>query len=46
MLRLAAARWLTDLADSGLIIKEKIGRNVIFVNTQLLDMLFTTPLSD
>ncbi|WP_428638580.1 hypothetical protein [Schaalia sp.] len=44
--RQTAARWLTDLAGSGLIVKEKIGRTVIFVNTELLDMLFTTPLSD
>lgn len=41
--RQTAAHWLTDLAESGLIIKERVGRNVIFINNRLLQALFQTP---
>ncbi len=44
--RQTAAKWLTALADAELITKEKIGRNVVFINTQLLDTLFHTPLPE
>lgn len=43
--RQAASRWLNELADAGLLRREKIGRNVIFVNDALLRHLFTTPLA-
>ncbi len=42
--RQTAARWLTDLAGAGLIVKERIGRSVVFINTRLLDTLFRAPL--
>ncbi|MFZ2625004.1 MAG: Fic/DOC family N-terminal domain-containing protein [Propionibacterium sp.] len=44
--RQTAALWLTDLADSGLIIKERVGRNVVFINNSLLQTLFRTPLPE
>ncbi|WCC80449.1 Fic family protein [Cutibacterium equinum] len=44
--RQTASRWLTLLANSGLITKEKIGRHVLFINTELLSMLFHTPLPE
>lgn len=42
--RQTASRWLTELADAGLIAKERLGRSVVFVNTRLLETLFHTPL--
>ncbi|MDO5726959.1 MAG: Fic/DOC family N-terminal domain-containing protein [Bowdeniella nasicola] len=42
--RQTAARWLNLIADSGLIVKGRSGRQVLFVNRQLLDALFTTAL--
>lgn len=44
--RQTAAHWLTELAGSGLIIKERVGRNVIFINNRLLQTLFQTPLPE
>ncbi len=44
--RQTAAKWLSALAEAELISKEKIGRNVVFINTQLLNTLFHTPLPD
>lgn len=41
--RQTAARWLTDLADAGLIVKERIERSVVFINARLLDTLFRAP---
>ena len=42
--RQTASKWLSDIAGHGFIAKEKVGRNVIFVNHRLLSTLFTTPL--
>ena len=44
--RQTAAHWLTDLACSGLISKERVGRNVVFINDRLLQTLFHTPLPE
>lgn len=44
--RQTAAKWLTELSESGLITKEKVGRGVIFINGELLNTLFTTPLPE
>lgn len=44
--RQTAAHWLTELAEPGLIIKERVGRNVIFINSRLLQTLFHTPLPE
>ncbi len=44
--RQTAARWLTELAGSGLIVKERVGRNVIFINNRLLQTLFQTTLPE
>lgn len=44
--RQTASKWLTDIADAGLITKERVGRNVVYINTRLLESLFTTPLPD
>nr|WP_108870552.1 Fic/DOC family N-terminal domain-containing protein [Tessaracoccus timonensis] len=44
--RQTAAHWLSDLAESGLVIKERVGRNVIFINNRLLQTLFQTPLPE
>lgn len=44
--RQTAARWLTEISDTGLVVKEKVGRNVVFINTRLLQTLFQTPLPD
>lgn len=38
--RQAASKWLATLATDGLIEREKVGRNVIFINTQLVSDLF------
>lgn len=40
--RQTASRWLTTLADEGLLHREKVGRHVIFVNAELLNALFQT----
>lgn len=42
--RQTASRWLTELSDHGLIDKERVGRNVIYVNHRLLRTLFAAPL--
>lgn len=42
--RQTASKWLTDIADHGFIAKEKVGRNVIYINQRLLNTLFLTPL--
>lgn len=42
--RQTASRWLTDIADLGFLTKEKIGRNVVYINDRLLNALFSTPL--
>lgn len=42
--RQTASKWLTELADSGLILKERVGRNVVYINQRLLSTLFTAPL--
>lgn len=44
--RQTASKWLNELATTGLIAKEKIGRNVVYINQKLLNELFTTPLPD
>ena len=44
--RQTASKWLNELATTGLIAKEKIGRNVVYINQKLLNELFTTPLTD
>ena len=44
--RQTASKWLHELATTGLIAKEKIGRNVVYINQKLLNELFTTPLPD
>ncbi len=44
--RQTAAIWLTSLSEAGLIIKERVGRSVLFINTVLLQTLFDTPLPD
>ncbi|MDO5678166.1 MAG: hypothetical protein Q4G35_11740 [Propionibacteriaceae bacterium] len=40
MQRQTASKWLTTLAEDGLIRREKVGRNVVFVNTSLVNDLF------
>ncbi|WP_231980818.1 Fic family protein [Tessaracoccus coleopterorum] len=42
--RQTASRWLTALADDGLIDRQKVGRNVVFINSELLAALFDTDL--
>lgn len=42
--RQTAANWLTELSDRGLVVKERVGRNVIYINTRLLQTLFQTSL--
>lgn len=42
--RQTASRWLTALADDGLVTKEKVGRNVVFINHDLLRALFSSEL--
>lgn len=42
--RQTASKWLTDISDHGFILKEKVGRNVIYVNQRLLNVLFRIPL--
>lgn len=44
--RQTASKWLNELATTGLIAKEKIGRNVVYINQKLLNELFTTPLPE
>lgn len=42
--RQTAGRWMTDLADRGLVVKERVGRGTIYINIKLLTALFDTPL--
>ncbi len=42
--RQTASKWLTEIADGGVIAKEKVGRHLIFINHRLLDALFSGPL--
>lgn len=44
--RQTASRWLGDLADRGLLLRQKVGRNVVFVNVDLLKLLLDSPLPD
>ncbi|MDY5128484.1 Fic family protein [Actinotignum urinale] len=44
--RQTASRWLSDIAERGFLTKQRVGRNVIFVNDRLLTMLFGMPLVD
>lgn len=38
--RVTASRWLNELADGGLVVRQKIGRGLIFVNVDLLNRIF------
>lgn len=38
--RQTAGRWLSDLASQGIIAKERVGRNTIYINQTLLDVIF------
>jgi Fic family protein len=38
--RVTASRWLNELADGGLVVRQKIGRGLIFINVDLLDRIF------
>lgn len=38
--RVTASRWLNELAEGGLLQRQKIGRGLIFVNTALLERIF------
>ncbi|MFY9262299.1 MAG: Fic family protein [Actinomycetaceae bacterium] len=44
--RQTASSWLNELSENGVLIREKIGRHVVFVNHLLLDKLFITELPD
>lgn len=43
--RVTASRWLNGLAAEGLVEREKVGRNVLFVNRALLAALFSADLA-
>lgn len=38
--RATASSWLNELADAGLLVRQKIGRHVVFINTELLERIF------
>lgn len=38
--RVTASRWLNELADGGVLVRQRIGRGLVFVNTNLLDRIF------
>ncbi|MGD8214265.1 Fic family protein [Aestuariimicrobium sp. Y1814] len=42
--RATASRWLTELADRGILMKQKLGRSVVFVNVALLGLLLNSQL--
>lgn len=42
--RQTASRWLTALAEDGLIERQRVGRDVVFINTDLLTALFSADL--
>ena len=42
--RQTASRWLSSLAEEGLLVREKVGRHLIFVNVILLQSLFASEL--
>lgn len=44
--RQTASRWLNVLVDAKLLMQERAGRTMVFVNHQLLDALFNTPLPE
>lgn len=44
--RQTASRWLTELAEQGIILRERVGRNAVFVNSRLLAEFFETPLPE
>lgn len=44
--RQTASRWLTELAEVGLLAKERTGRGVVFINARLLSTLFQTSLPE
>ncbi|MGA4670610.1 hypothetical protein ACPCG0_12600 [Propionibacteriaceae bacterium Y1923] len=44
--RATASRSLTELADRGILMKQKLGRSVVFVNVALLGLLLNSPLRE
>ncbi len=42
--RQTASRWLRQLTDDGFVERIKVGRSVVFVNTELLGLLLHSPL--
>ena len=38
--RVTASSWLHELAEAGLVAEQKIGRELLFINTKLLDRIF------
>lgn len=38
--RVTASRWLNELAEGGLVVRQKIGRGLIFINVDLLNRIF------
>ncbi len=42
--RQTASTWLNTLAEANLLTKERVGRSVLFINSELLKTLFNTPL--
>jgi Fic family protein len=38
--RVTASRWLNELANDGLVVRQKIGRGLIFINVDLLNRIF------
>lgn len=39
--RATASSWLNELADAGLVVRQKIGRGLVFINVSLLNRIFT-----
>lgn len=39
--RATASSWLNELADAGLVVRQKIGRGLVFINVDLLSRIFT-----
>lgn len=39
--RATASSWLNELADAGLVVRQKIGRGLVFINVNLLNRIFT-----
>lgn len=38
--RATASSWLNELAEAGLVLRQQIGRGLVFINTSLLDRIF------